>query len=245
MHCILAGWACWPKASCSAASGSRHRRWTAEGGHSVRLLSPHSLQEELKLDVEALRSSPVSEGVVHEGGLGSNGQLATWGLRMLDLEAFRCFPCRRVEGALSAGAVLPTGMDARYHVLSWTREHWVWIGLYSLPGSAACVPTSFLPPLLSHIVSSHRHATLRPPRLAAGSDASGDGPPPRQLQHGAACSSSSASQTRGCAARSSPGRNSGDLHMRSSSRVPRQHRRQRIGCWTCVQCAAVISIGVA
>ncbi len=35
------------------------RSWTAEGGHSVRLLSPGSLEEELKLDVEALRSSPV------------------------------------------------------------------------------------------------------------------------------------------------------------------------------------------
>lgn len=35
-------------------------RWSAEGGHSVRLLAPHTLQDELKLDVDALRSSPVS-----------------------------------------------------------------------------------------------------------------------------------------------------------------------------------------
>jgi hypothetical protein len=35
-------------------------RWTAEAGHSVRLLAPHTLQEELKLDVAAMRSSPVS-----------------------------------------------------------------------------------------------------------------------------------------------------------------------------------------
>jgi hypothetical protein len=33
-------------------------RWTADSGHSVRLLSPDRMQEELKLDVEALRSSP-------------------------------------------------------------------------------------------------------------------------------------------------------------------------------------------
>ncbi|KAI3436571.1 hypothetical protein D9Q98_005987 [Chlorella vulgaris] len=35
-------------------------RWTAEAGHSVRLLAPHTLQEELKLDVAAMRSSPLA-----------------------------------------------------------------------------------------------------------------------------------------------------------------------------------------
>ncbi|KAL4439045.1 hypothetical protein ABPG77_006982 [Micractinium sp. CCAP 211/92] len=35
-------------------------RWSAERGHTVRLLAPHTLQEELKLDVAALRSSPLA-----------------------------------------------------------------------------------------------------------------------------------------------------------------------------------------
>ncbi|KAL4452698.1 hypothetical protein ABPG75_008360 [Micractinium tetrahymenae] len=35
-------------------------RWSAERGHSVRLLAPHTLQEELKLDVETLRNSPMA-----------------------------------------------------------------------------------------------------------------------------------------------------------------------------------------
>ena len=44
---------------CACVCGAR--RWSAEGGHRVRLLAPHSLQEELKLDVAALRSSPVRQ----------------------------------------------------------------------------------------------------------------------------------------------------------------------------------------
>lgn len=41
----------WPTRPC--------RSWSAEGGHSVRLLDPRSLQEDLRLDVATLRSSPV------------------------------------------------------------------------------------------------------------------------------------------------------------------------------------------
>ena len=44
----------------SAPAAPAAPRWSAEGGHSVRLLAPHTLQEELKLDVEHLRSNPVS-----------------------------------------------------------------------------------------------------------------------------------------------------------------------------------------
>ena len=44
---------------CACVCGAR--RWSAEGGHRVRLLAPHSLQAELKLDVAALRSSPVRQ----------------------------------------------------------------------------------------------------------------------------------------------------------------------------------------
>lgn len=35
-------------------------RWSAETGHSVRLMEPHTLQEELSLDVDTLRSSPMA-----------------------------------------------------------------------------------------------------------------------------------------------------------------------------------------
>lgn len=73
--CWLPVWACCKRAVLAAglprplsrlcpACGPFPVRWSAEGGHSVRLLSPSSLQEELKLDVEALRSSPVRHMLV-------------------------------------------------------------------------------------------------------------------------------------------------------------------------------------